>query len=177
MPRHARPKPDSVQCPFTILVDTQEQLPYHFLDIRTNKDKGNLPVVVPTQRIRLRTGDYTIFGMYRVLVERKSKSDLFQSVARRENFEDRLQRMQDESDYSAVVVEAEWSECFADPPRHPRTGDVQGVEPKALFRTVIAWQQRYPIVHWWMMPGRDAAEQATFRMLERYYLDRTADKR
>jgi hypothetical protein len=36
---------------------------------------------------------------------------------------------------------------------------------------VIAWQQRYPRVHWWLCPGRAFAEVTTYRILERYWRD------
>ena len=40
--------------------------------------------------------------------------------------------------------------------------------PKTVYRTVLAWQQRYPNVHWWMCPNRQLAEVTTFRVLEKF---------
>jgi hypothetical protein len=45
------------------------------------------------------------------------------------------------------------------------------LNPKTIFRSVIAWQQRYPSVHWWFCPGRRFAEVTTYRILERFWKD------
>jgi ERCC4-type nuclease len=137
-------------------------LPYRFVGLRANADQDYATIVVPTRRISLKTGDYSIDGLPGVVVERKSKSDLFGSVARRDNFESRLGRM-NALEFSAVVVEAEWREILTDPPPHSK------LNPKALFRTILSWQQRFPGVHWLAMPGRAAAEAATFRILETFW--------
>ena len=63
---------------------------------------------------------------------------------------------------AAIVVEAEWSEILNAPPRHSK------LPPRSVFRTVIAWQQRYQTVHWWFVPGREIGEVTTFRILERF---------
>jgi len=68
--------------------------------------------------------------------------------------------------FAAVVVEAEWSEILASPPPHTQ------LTPKTIFRSVLAWQQRFPRVHWWFVPGRSAGETTTFRVLERYWRER-----
>ena len=163
-------EPTPVPCPFEIVIDTREQSPYAFLNMRANaKDRG-ARFVVTTHRLCLPNGDYSIFDHPAVAVERKSKADLFGSVAKRDSFESRLERMT-ELDCAYVVVEAEWSEVLGDPPRYSK------FDPKALFRTILAWQQRYRGVHWLVMPGRDAAEAATFRILERYWLNKEREKK
>lgn len=159
----ARTSPDVVQCPFTVLVDSREHCPYDFLGLRSNKDQGDLPIVVPTMRVALATGDYSILGLPRIAIERKTKDDLYGSVARRENFEQRLERMS-RLDFAAVMIEAEWSEILNRPPPFTK------FQPKALARTIFAWMIRYR-VHWVLMPDRRAAEIATFRLLERYHKD------
>ena len=99
----------------------------------------------------------------RVAVERKSLADLFGTIGQgRDRFERELERL-NQMDFAAVVVEAQWSEVFDDPPRHSR------LCPKTVFRSVNAWEQRYPRVHWSFLPGRDFAEVKAFRVLERFY--------
>jgi hypothetical protein len=123
-----------------------------------------LPLIVPTRRITLPVGDYALFGLPKVVVERKSKGDLYTSVSqKRENFEMRLRRMCLDYAVAAVVVESDWDELLNDPPRHTRFA------PKALYRTILAWMIRWPRVHWLCMPGREVAEATTFRFLEKFW--------
>lgn len=42
------------------------------------------------------------------------------------------------------------------------------LDPKTVFRSVLAWQQRYPNIHWWFCPNREFAEVTTLRILERW---------
>lgn len=44
------------------------------------------------------------------------------------------------------------------------------LNPKTIHRSVIAWQQRYPSIHWWFCTDRRLAEVTTFRILERWWL-------
>lgn len=158
----------AVTCPFTVVYDSREQAPYQFIGLTTG---GKLlrPLVVPTMRAAMKTADYSIFGMPSIAIERKEKSDLFSSVVKRANFIGRLERMS-ELACAAVVVEAEISSILRDPPPFTK------YRPKSLMRTILAWTVRYPTVHWWFMPGRDAAEALTFRLLERFWLDRTKEQ-
>ncbi len=148
-----------VTCPFTVIVDSRENRGYEFVGLRTTKAQGNAIIDVPIMRCGLPTGDYSILELPSITIERKTLSDFFGSVARRDNFERRLERM-GEFGYAAIVVEAEWSEILSRPPRHSK------LNTKALARTVMAWTQRYDRVHWWFMPGRQAGEATTFRLLE-----------
>jgi ERCC4-type nuclease len=162
-------KPSSIVCPFTVLIDTREQRPYTFRGIKADAKDGNVPLEVPTERGTIQTGDYSIVGFRdRVTIERKSKEDLYGSVVKRANFEQRLERMA-LMDFAAVVVEAEWDELINDPP--PFTE----FHPRSLYRTILAWTQRFRTVHWYMLPSREFAEIFTVRILHRYYLDRTAN--
>jgi hypothetical protein len=70
-----------------------------------------------------------------------------------------------------VVVEAGWHTILTAPPERSR------LLPKTVFRSVIAWQQRYPRVHWWMMEGRRLGEVATLRILQRYWQERKYQER
>lgn len=159
-------KVGSVLFPLLILIDDREQLPYEFDCYRANADRKHAEILVPTETRRLQTGDYTLEGHEeRITIERKSKSDLFSTLSLgRKRFMDELDRMT-EIPHAHVVVEAQWSEIFDNPPVFSQ------LTPKSVGRTVIAACQRYTNIHWHFMPDRSFAEAWTFRILERYMLD------
>jgi len=146
---------------FTVIIDTREQTPYGFQDITNNKK----PVEVTTTRSTLKSGDYSIEGFIdRLAVERKNISDLFSTFGKgRKRFERELLRLKD-YEFAAVVAEADWETIFKRPP------EFTSLKPKTIFRSVITWQQRYG-VHFWMCPGRWFAEQVTYRILERFWIE------
>jgi DNA excision repair protein ERCC-4 len=156
----------TVASPFSVIVDSREQHPYTFREnLFANADQHHARIIVPTVRLGLDTGDYSILGLHNlVAVERKSKEDLYSSIGqRRDNFEDRMRRLCLEHSVAAIVVEAEWASLILDPPHHSR------LHPKALVRTIMAWMVRWPRVHWILMPDRALAEVATYRFLERFW--------
>jgi ERCC4-type nuclease len=157
------PKAEGMTCPFTVVIDTRESRPYTFEAIRADVAQGGHQMIIPTVRLCLNDGDYSVFSLPGVAVERKSLADLFSSVARRDNFVARLERLSSLR-HASVVVEAEISEIMTRPPAFSR------LRPKSVMRTILAWQMRYP-VRWWFMPGREAGEVWTFRILERFYRD------
>lgn len=167
------PGPKIKVCPFTVVVDSNEGLPYTFQNLWEGPTGGprSKLIQVPTRRLSLRNndseGDYSIDGMIEhVTIERKSKSDLYSSMRndeKRDNFIGRLERMA-RMDFAAVMVEAEWYELLNEPPSDT------DFKPKSLSRTIQAWMIRYP-VHWIMAPNRQYAEAFTFRLLERYWKD------
>ena len=162
------PEPDFAVAPFTIIVDTREQSPFSFSTIRADVAQNNAPLVINTTRATLRTGDYSIEGHETTIaVERKSKSDLFYCVGSdRKRFQQQLERLNALPHPSALVVEASFLSI--------QSGDPESLlNPKTVFRSVLAWQQRLPNVHWWMCPTKAFAEQVTFRFLERYWKDST----
>jgi len=141
---------------FIIKIDTREKLPYSFIDIE------------PMSKIiygKLDTGDYSVAGLENnVCVERKSMADLFGSVGNgRARFEREMQRLS-AFDYAAIVVESDIQTWFMNPPIRSK------MNPKSVFRTVIAWSQRYN-VHIWPMFNRQAAEKITYLILKRFYDD------
>lgn len=162
---------------FTILIDTAEQLPYTFTNLYADAAQLRRPFVVRTERKHitipdsgkpLLSVDYSLAGFETtVAIERKSHEDFCSTLAgrHRKRFERKLSILNDSPAYHhvAVIVEAEWSTILNHPP------DFSNVVPKTLFRSVIAWQTRYPKVHWVFMPNRQLAEQATFRILERWW--------
>lgn len=151
-------------CPFTVIIDSSEQLPFRFKGLISNVKDGSRPIVVPTRTEALSIGDYAISGLSMIAVERKSKEDLYKSIGqRRDNFEQRLKRMCLECAFAAVVIESDWADILNNPPGFTRFA------PKSLFRTVLAWMIRWPRVHWLAMPGRPVAEATTFRLLEKFW--------
>lgn len=163
----------TVTLPFTVAIDTREQSPFAFAGLRSDADKHYRPLIVPTTRATLRTGDYSILDTGtqlnysdRITIERKSLADLFSTLGQnRARFERELDRMA-ELEWSAVVIEADWPTVLGCPPPHSQ------LRPKTIFRSVIAWQQRYPNVHWWLCAGRAMAEVTTLRILERFWRDK-----
>ena len=129
-----------------IIIDTREQKSYSFSSITPHP---------PTTIIRtLKTGDYSLdgFDISGITLERKSLSDLFGSLGKgRKRFVKELERMA-EFDYAAVIIEAEWSTVIRHPPTRSK------LNPKSVYSSIIAWQQRYGI-HFWCCPGRAFAEK------------------
>ncbi len=166
MPR-ARKKRDHVDSPYTIVRDTREQAPYSFEGFKSDAKDGNLPLIIKTCRGCLTAGDYSLIGYEsRVAVERKSLSDAFGTIGGgRERFERELIRLS-KMDYAAVVIEATWERILSDPPTASQ------LPPKVVLRSAMAWQQRFPTVHWWAVDGRRFGEAITLRILERFWRDR-----
>ena len=150
-----------------VLVDDREKRPYTFSRCRGDARDGHAPLAVPTRRVTLPTGDYSLDGLAdRIAVERKSLADLYGTLGqRRGRFQDDLGRL-NALDVAFVVVEADWRAILRSPPPHSR------LSPRSVFRSVVAWQQRFPRVHWWTCPNRAFGEVATFRILQRYARDR-----
>ncbi len=156
--------------PFTVIIDTREQLPWAFDSVPADAHQGGAEagyVVVPKAVGTLGAGDYSLAGYEtRVAVERKSAADLLGTIGQgRERFERELARLA-EFDFATVVVEAELSELKLNPPRHSQ------VQFKTITRSVQAWQQRYLRVHWMFLPGRRAGMLWGYRVLERFHKER-----
>lgn len=177
--------PDDYEvAPFTVVIDTREQAPYSFTGIKTDvsstrKRKGqskpqSLPLIVPTVVETLKSGDYSIRGHeLSISVERKSLQDLYGTLSqRRKQFVAELERL-NEMPFAAVVVESGWESVLRSPATIVDNGPhhVSQLLPKTIYRSILAWQQRYVHVHWLMCPARWFAERTTFRILERYWKD------
>ena len=152
---------DVVLFPRAVLVDYREKGAYGFTGFRTDARQGNKPLRVLTRVTELRSGDYSLVGLQdQIAVERKSHEDLVHTIGQsRDRFHRELERLS-RMTFAAVVVEAEWSTILDHPPENSR------LSPKTIFRSVIAWQQLFPTVAWWFVPGRRPAEIVTFRILE-----------
>jgi ERCC4-type nuclease len=157
-------------CPFTIIRDSLEQLPYLFQDVVGDFRGDYAPLRVKTVKKRMPVGDYGIVGFPGIAIERKSKEDFFGSMAdnrKRENFIERLRKMQSTLEYGAVVVECYPKEIYEDPPGYCK------LNPKTAFRSTISWSLQFPLIHWWFCFDRSWAEQTTFRILEKFYDHKT----
>ena len=160
-----------VVCPFSVVVDTREQLPYYFTEI-PGKD-GEI-FVVPVIVRGLESGDYSIHGMEdQVAIERKSLDDLYGSVTwGRDRFEREIARLHDLAldGFAAVVIEATWPEIM-DPLAY-RPGWINQTDPKSVEGTIVSWSIRYPHVHWWACGDRRGAELRTFSILRKFWSER-----
>lgn len=147
-------------CPFTVVVDSNEQAPYHFLSIEPFR-------IVPLSHRKLKTGDYSIESASRefdplVTIERKSISDFLGSITGgRERFEREFKRMA-EMRFAAVVVEGEFSQVLT----HARERTM--VDLESIFGTVTSWMIRYR-VHFWFCLSRRHAEMTTLRLLCQFW--------
>jgi len=150
--------------PFIVAVDSREKLPYSFTGLHADAKQHNRPLEIRTEWQSLKTGDYAILGLeHRFTVERKSKTDLFGTLGKgRPRFVNEMKRLA-ALPTSAVVVEASWHDVLCNPP------DASRLNVKTIHRTVIAWQFKYPHVHWHFMGDRRLAEITTFRLLEKFY--------
>jgi hypothetical protein len=163
-----------------IVIDSNEGAPYQFKGLTRRVTEGgvkkSLPLVIQTTRKAMWTmgraqygaglADYSIDGFEeQIQVERKSLEDLFASVTvRRDNFEAEIASLNQRCQFAAVVVEAGWSAIQQGLPD-------SRVSPRSVIETIVAWQQRYPRVHWLPFPTRDMAERMTFRVLDRFWRD------
>lgn len=176
----------SIECPFKVICDSREQSvyrfagladdaddveadPYTFDGLQADSHQKYAPLAVQTIRTGLPRGDYAVAGLEGLVIERKSLQDLYGSVGRRENFEHRLSEMTRLERIGFVVVEAPIEVVASSPPPFTK------LHPKALIRTIQAWETRFPFVHWKFMPDRAWAEAYTFRLLERWYRDHKLD--
>ena len=166
MPRTRKPPPTAIPSPFTVLIDSREKAPFAFAGLLADARDHHLPILVRSRYQYIPTGDYSIEGHESAIaVERKSLEDLYSTLGQhRERFEAELERLAVMT-FAAVVVEADWRTILSEPPSHSR------LLPKTVFRSVLAWQQRYTNVHWMCMGGRRLAEVCCYRILERYWRD------
>jgi hypothetical protein len=156
-------------CPFKVVVDTREQLPYEFSGMTGSA--GEL-LAVPTVVKGLPSGDYSIDGLEgEIAIERKSLDDLYGSVTwGRERFEREIERLdcqQGLGGFAAVVIEATWPEIVN--PSAFRPGWINQTEPRCVEATIVSWSLRYPRVHWWACGDRRGAEQRTFSILKKFW--------
>ena len=153
---------------FEIVIDTREQTPWKFEGIRADKKDGFAIIRVNTCRGTLKSGDYSLKGYENIIsIERKSLADLYGTIGQgRERFEAELERLGKNYYFAAVIVESAFDRALTDPPRH------SNLNPKTVFRSIVAWQARYPRIQW-IFPGnsRRDAEVYAFRLLEKIWIE------
>jgi ERCC4-type nuclease len=164
------------------VIDQNEGHPYQFRGIKDRKQKEKT-LVIPVAEKRLFAmskrevtvkrgtfeiglADYTIEGHEEeIQIERKSIMDLFGTFGgKRDRFEAEIKRLHEDCEVAAVVVEARWREILQWRGHGPSVASVQA--------TILAWQQRYPGVHWCFWENRAICERMTFRFLERFWRDK-----
>ena len=156
---------DLFVCPWTVLVDTREQAPWHFQNIVIEKRLW----LVKRKLASLKTGDYSIEGFEdNLIVERKSGSDLVGSVTygndrfRREH--ERMKAIVDAGGFACVIIEDSMArlcdELDGDAGRRV-TGDV-------IIGATASWTQKYG-VHWLFAGDRRHAELLAFRILLKFW--------
>jgi ERCC4-type nuclease len=154
-----------VVCPFRVVCDSREQLPYGFSGMKWTAGET---LIVPTVVKGLASGDYSIENMDgSIAIERKELSDLYGSVTwGRDRFEREIERL---NSYKSafVVIEATWPEIMA--PSEHRPGWENRTEPRSVEGTIVAWSLRYPGVHWWACGDRRGAECRTFSILRTFW--------
>lgn len=164
---------DPVICPFTVVIDSREQAPFCFRTFKADakhKRRGIdkqwfIPnLFIPSEVRTLKTGDYSVSGLESaVAVERKSLVDLFGTIGGgRDRFVRELERL-NAMEFAAVVIEANCDFAMQFPPNRAK------ISPKVIFRSINAWEQEFPKVHWHWMAGKSLAEHKTFRILERFW--------
>ena len=147
-------------CPFTIIQDSREQAPWTFQNIVIEKKLWVIRRVVKT----MKTGDYTIEGYEdRLCLERKSVSDLIQSVTREHDREarkqSRMRDIQDAGGFSRMIIEGSFSsacdELDADESRGVSSGHILG--------TWKSWEIKY--IPWLWAGDRRRAELIAFHLM------------
>lgn len=159
--------------PFVILVDSNEKYPFNFSSIIGDSVDAHAAIDVRTERKRLKTGDYQIKGFPSgITIERKSKADLFSSVhpgQRRDDFIERLGRMERMFQNSVVLVECYPSELYENPI------EFGSLNPKMVYRTTLSWGLQFGTA-WHWAADRETAAQVAYRILEKWYDHETNTK-
>lgn len=166
--------------PFTILVDSMEQQPFTFENIRADRSQGEGLLHIPTKWKALGIrhsrdnyeprGDYSIDGLEGfVHVERKGLGDAHNTIL---SYGDREKRFIRELEnlatmpFACVVIEASLGELIKQAPSWGKRSARENA--KVLHRRVISWTQDHG-VQWLFCDTRRLAEITTFRFLARAY--------
>lgn len=154
---------NSTRCPFGILVDTREKIPFSFASMQMPIRGKMTEVEVETidRCLGNNGGDYCVDGIDDVRIERKSLEDCYSTLADREAFKRQLEFMNFAFRFSAVVIEASWEEVCNPADETWRSQ----LHPHSVVATINSWRLRYPRVHWLTPGSRRAAEIVTFDLL------------
>lgn len=149
-------------CPWTMIQDSQEQLPFNFENLTISRN--HTPVLLNVKVKKLKTADYSIEGLEeQIAVERKSVEDLISTVShRRDIFKAELERME-KMEFGAVVVEGNWKDCIN------YCYENTGFNPVSLDNSILKWNQKFKGVHWYFRPDKISAAKTTFKILNSYW--------
>lgn len=164
--------------PFTIFIDTAEQLPFQFVGIYGDADTKYDLWEVQTARVCLgrhpnSLGDYSISdGIGRCHVERKSMADAHSTLlgykdGHRERFESELWNLT-RIESPLVVIECSFEEFVFYAPETPNTPQAENA--KNLLGSFLALQMNPEYRVPWIFAGdRASAELIAFRWLKRWH--------
>lgn len=175
-----------VQCPFVVLIDSNEGSPFSFENIVSDAASGHRVIQVEKRwcslgRWPVSFGDYSIEGCIgRVGIERKSMEDVWGTIlgweshfqkdhglpSRRQRFIDELRNL-NAIESAAVIVEASFGQCCVQMPAWGRKTQADNV--KIFHRSIISFMQQFPRVQWIFCDTRRMAEVTTFRWLHRFW--------
>lgn len=161
---------------FTIYIDTAEQSPLTFQNIRSDADRKYVRTVPDIEyrclgRYPQSLGDYSLAGgLGRCHIERKSMEDCQSTIlgfndGHRERFECELQNLS-QVECALVLVECSLADLLKNAPQYGKKTAQQNA--KTLFRSVLAYQQDYR-VPWMFCDGRGLAEQSAYWFLHRWW--------
>ena len=158
--------PDLYVCPFVVVQDNSEQLPFTFQGIVISGKQW----IVKRQRCELKTGDYSIAGLSHLYtVERKSPDDLVGSVCgghnRLEREHERMQAMIEAGGHAALVCEGNYAAMD-----EALRADGRWKAAETLLGTMASWPCKFG-VPWFFAGDRRRAEILTFRLLLKWWLE------
>lgn len=172
--------------PITVVIDTAEQQPFSFAEIKGDAKEEYRLIHVPViwkslGRHPNSLGDYSLLGYEgQCNVERKSMSDAHgtilgwdgdrdvRDVSRRERFENELANLAG-IESALVVVECSLETLLTSAPCWGKKSSA--VNAKILHRSIVAYMQDYQ-VPWLFAGSRRLAEITTYRFLARFHRKR-----
>lgn len=98
-------------------------------------------------------------------------TSLLQEIAEAYDYVNKVALGRGDSD-AALATLRRMGDLVRDVYGYPDTRRSQ-LNPKTIFRSVVAWRQRYPKIHWEFCWNREWAEAYTYRVLERFWRDRS----
>lgn len=188
-------KEGHVLCPFVVVADSREQIPYGFAGIAYQEDDREMvarpdltcpscgynpdpPSSLDMELIRDdRSGKPFDIAVYRtgVPVGDYTILGLPEVVIERKSLEDFYASVGRRENFERRLVRMQtkgYSAVVVEATQEQVLASpppFSGLTPRNVFRTVQAWTMDYPRTHWWFMDGRAFAEAITFRLLYRFY--------
>jgi hypothetical protein len=169
-----------LELPFAILIDSAEQQPFEFKNLRADADKKYRTYRATTERVCLgrypdSLGDYSLSGaLGHCHVERKGQGDAYSTflgfgrhgtTSRYERFRQELENLS-RLESALIVVECPLQQLLLQAPKTERRSAQENA--RMIFRSILAWQQDYH-VQWAFCESRRMAEITTFRWLYRWW--------